>query len=83
MGSCFGKITIENTCFGVLKLIKTLERLQNVEKKIWYYVDIVIIQMRSTRYIVPEITKPFTTYFRIVKGGATTIRVKYYDSRLK
>ena len=54
------------------------------KKEEWYYVDIGYITDEITRYPVPEITKPDTTYFRIVKGGLHTIRGKVGDgARLK
>ena len=37
------------------------------KKEEWYYVDIGYITDDIVRYPVPEITKPDTTYFRIVK----------------
>ena len=54
------------------------------KKEEWYYIDIGYITDDITRYPTPEITKPDTTYFRIVKGGLHTIRGKVGDGeRLK
>ena len=50
------------------KNIKEIAECQE-KKEEWYYVDIGYITDNITRYPVPEITKPDTTYFRIVKGG--------------
>ena len=47
----------------------------------WYYIDIGYITDEITRYPAPKITKPDTTYFRIVKGGLHTIKGKVGDGK--
>ena len=47
----------------------------------WYYIDIGYITDEITRYPAPKITKPDTTYLRIVKGGLHTIKGKVGDGK--
>jgi len=45
----------------------------------WYYVDVGYLTQQITRYPEPKINDYDKTYFRIVKGGIHTIRMKVGD----
>ena len=60
-----------------LKDIKTC--IENGEE--WWYVDVGYLTKQIQRYPEPKIVDSSNTYFRIIKGGIHTIRMKVADGK--